>query len=62
MRGIADRMTSMLFNHITGVLNGYRHRKGIGLMVKNFICIQNREEHLVPVKQCKSNKNLDRCF
>ena len=52
----------MLVNPITGVLNDCRHRKWTELMVKKFICIQNQEEHLVIVKQCKSNKNLDRCF
>ena len=52
----------MLVNPITGVLYAYRHRKDTGLMVKKFICIQNQENYLVLVKQCKSNKNLDRGF
>ena len=48
----------VLVNPITGVLNGYRHRKGTEFMARKFICIQNHEEHIVRVKQRKNNKIL----
>ena len=52
----------MLVDPITGVLNGCRHKKGTGLIVKKLLFIQNWEEHLILIKQYKNNKILDCCF
>ena len=55
-------MSIYLFDPITDVLNGCRHRKDTELIVIRFISVQNWEERLVVVKQYKCNKNLGCCF